>query len=103
MAEQNLKEAQEALRKRYGRTLRASEEDGKRELASALVKDLAVSNDEAVRLINALMAAHSIRWVEGSGRTISSNNSLAGTQFGAQGLPPLAETGLTHAEGYWEL
>ncbi len=98
----SLEQARDALRRHFGRDLRTTIEAGRAQLADALMQDFGLAEPEARRLVRELEDAHTIRWVQG-GDTVSSDNSLAGTQFGAQGLPPAAISGLTHSEGYWEL
>ncbi len=98
----SLAEARRALQQHFGPRLRGTQEDGHQMFANALVDDLHIPAPEADRLVDELLQTHAIYWVEG-GAKMSTDSSLIGGQFGAQGLPPAAASGLTHAEGFWQL
>ncbi len=99
----DLNVARQALRRRFGEHLRATREDGRAKLTNALAEEFKIPPAEAGRLLSQLEDGNTSRWVEGTDDTMTSDSALAGSAFGAQGLPPAAAAGLTHAEGYWLL
>jgi hypothetical protein len=59
----SLEQAVTALRTQYGREYAAGFEDGKADMAKTLEKDLGVNGAQAKQVIEALVEAHTIRWL----------------------------------------
>ena len=64
MAELQLTEVAKTLADHFGARLEADRDEGRRLMAAALHQDLGISTREATRLIDALVHAGTIRWID---------------------------------------
>lgn len=67
MAGVGLTDAARALRDRFGARLEAGEAEGRRLMCEALTDELGLEGREAQNLVDALVKAHSVRYVETGG------------------------------------
>ncbi len=98
-------EIMDALRRHFGETVPASRVEGPREMAEALQTELGIRAGEARRLVDGLIDARSIRWVEG-GETAA--GAAPGALSGVGGVTSPFPAGVVASssganEGYWLL
>ena len=98
-----LTEAADALSKHFGERLDAAFEEGMQLMTDALREDLHLSGREARRLVDELVEARSVRWIESGGPEPTAPAPSMGLPFGAAMEPVGGGIPLRMRPGYWQI
>lgn len=96
-----LQAAATALHEHYGTRLEAGRDEGERLMVDALQDELGISKKDAEDAVKALIAAHTVRWVERGVGTVPMAVTPFAETLGAE--VPGGEPEIPVEEGYWQL
>ena len=97
-------EAAAALEDHFGNRLEVERDEGRRLMAEALQARFGIARPAARKLVEALEAAHSVRWIKVAFRAVPEINLASGTGRGADSEAAGAVVrGAGGDQGYWQL